>query len=312
MSIKIFEENYENYGKCLTISNERLVMKVTLEVGPRIIYTSLDGDSNIFFNDLPRAEKREGADMEKVYDKGDVWYIYGGTRLWFSPEEMPLTYYPDNDKVDYTVNGNTVTFTPPVQKVTMMQQTISVTMDDTLPNVKIDYTAQNKGTKPCKYSLWAMSVCDKGGMAIIPQPADKTGLLANRVISVWEYTDMADKRLSWGSDYIAVKQLDEEGISPLKIGVNNTAGKIGFVHGSTLLINSYTPDHKSGEYPDYGVSTEIYTCKKFMEVETLGQLYTYAPGDIHTHTENWSFVGGVTQPAMDKDEIKSFADKYLR
>lgn len=312
MSIKIFEENYENYGNCLTISNTRLEVKVTLEVGPRIIYTSLDGDANIFFNDLPRTEKREGESMESVYDKGDVWYIYGGTRLWFSPEEMPLTYYPDNDRVEYRVNGNSVTFIPPVQKVTNMQQTITLTMDEEKPEVKVDYTAQNKGNTPCTYSLWAMSVCDTNGVAIIPQPCQKTGLLANRVISVWEYTNMADKRLSWGKDYIAVKQLDEQGISPLKIGVNNTEGKIGFVHGSTLMINSYTPDHQNGEYPDYGVSTEIYTCQKFMEVETLGQLHTYAPGDIHTHTENWSFVGGITPPEFTQDAIKQFADKYLK
>lgn len=312
MSIKFIEENYENYGNCLTISNGRLVLKVTLDVGPRIIYASLDGDANIFFNDLPREEKRSGADMESVYDKGDEWNIYGGTRLWFSPEELPLTYYPDNDKVEYTVNGNSVTFIPPVQKVTAMQQKITVTMDENTPDVKVDYYAENKGTKPCKYALWALSVCDRDGMAIVPQPADKTGLLANRVVAVWDYTDMSDERLMWGKDYIAIKQLSGDEIKPLKIGINNTAGKVGFVHGSTLFIKTYTPDHKNGEYPDYGVSTELYTCKKFLEAETLGQLYVYNPGDAHTHTENWSFVGGVKMPALEQNAVSEFAAKYLK
>ena len=312
MSIKIFEENYENYGTCLTVSNGRLVVKVTLEVGPRIIYASLDGDDNIFFNDLPRAEKQEGEAMESVFDKGDAWYIYGGTRLWLSPEEMPLTYYPDNDKVEYRVSGNSVTFTPPVQKVTDMQLTVTITMDEEKPEMKVDYTAQNKGDKPRKYSLWALSVCASRSIAIIPQPCEKSGLLPNRVISVWEYTNMADERLLWGKDYIAVKQLDGESITPLKIGINNTQGKIGFIHGSTLFIKSYTPDHQNGEYPDYGVSTEIYTSKKFMEVETLGSLNTYAPGDVHTHTENWSFVGGVSQPEFNGEAVNQFASKYFK
>ena len=225
---------------------------------------------------------------------------------------MPLTYYPDNDKVEYMVNGNSVSFIPPLQKVTSMQQTITITKDEKEPEMKVDYTAENKGTKNCRFSLWALSVCDRDGIAIVPQPKDKTGLLANRIISVWEYTDMADKRLMWGKDYIAVKQLSDEGISPLKIGINNTAGKLGFIHGSTLFIKSYTPDHKNGEYPDYGVSTELYTCQDFLEAETLGQLYDYAPGDVHTHTENWKFIGGIEMPEFEQNAVKELADKYLK
>lgn len=312
MSVKIYQEPFENFGNCLTIANQRLVIKVTLDVGPRIIYASLDGDSNIFHTDINRAKTVQGEEIEKVYGKGAVWNIYGGTRLWFSPEEMPLTYYPDNDKVEYKVQDNSVTFIPPVQKVTNMQQSITLTMDNDLPKVKVDYTAQNKGVSPCKYALWAMSVCDTKGIAIVPQPADKTGLLANRVISVWEYTDMSDKRLLWGKDYIALEQLDREGISNIKIGINNTSGKLGFVHGSTLFIKTYTPDHQNQNYPDYGVSTELYTCQSFLEAETIGPLHEYAPGDVHTHTENWEFVGGVTVPRLDHDQIQDFGDKYLK
>ncbi len=284
-------------------------MKVTLDVGPRIIYAALDGGENIFFNDIQRLHQRSGDFMESAFDKGDVWYIYGGTRLWFSPENAPLSYYPDNSKVDYKVDKNSVTFTPKVQKVTCMQQSITLCMDDKLPKVKVDYSALNKGEETRKYALWALSVC-KGGIAIIPQPKDKTGLLANRVISLWEYTDMADERLLWGKDYIAVNYKNGD-ISPLKIGINNTSGKLGFIHGSTLFIKRYSPDHQTLEYPDYGVSSEIYTCKDFTEVETLSALNEYKPAQSHTHTEEWEFIGIDSIPEFKNDSIKAFADKYI-
>ena len=310
MSVKYIEENYENYGRCLTISNGRLVVKVTLDVGPRIIYASLDGDANIFFNDLARAEKRENIDA--VYSKEDVWYIYGGTRLWFSPEEFPTSYYPDNDKVEYKIENGKVTFTPPVQRATNMQQIFTLAMDDEKPMVKVDYTAKNMGNENRRYSLWAMSVCDKNGIALIPQPKDETGLLANRVLAIWPYTDMADERIIWGKDYISVKECSDENVSNLKLGINNTFGRLGFMHGKTFFKVSYTPDHENGEYPDYGVSCEVFTCKNFLEAETLSPIFDYAPGDEHTHTETWEFCAIDGIPEYTAENMQAVGDKYLK
>ena len=94
------EIQYENYGRCLEIKNNKVRLVVTLDFGPRIIrYSFIDGE-NILFEDRERVFKELNPQMEEVYGKGKPWIIYGGHRLWKSPENMPETYYPDNNPVD--------------------------------------------------------------------------------------------------------------------------------------------------------------------------------------------------------------------
>ena len=110
MAIVVREENFENFGKCLYIANEKQEMRVTVDIGPRIISYNLIGKKNIMFNDLERASMRDNDEYKAVYGSDKAWYIYGGHRFWVSPEKFPVTYYPDNDPVEYTRNGNVFTF----------------------------------------------------------------------------------------------------------------------------------------------------------------------------------------------------------
>ena len=51
--------SYKNFGKCLEISNERLVIYVTIDVGPRIIYCSIDNCPNLMHEDIERKTSQD-------------------------------------------------------------------------------------------------------------------------------------------------------------------------------------------------------------------------------------------------------------
>ena len=45
----IKEINYENYGSCISMSNQTIEMIVTVEKGPRIVYLGFIGEENVYF-----------------------------------------------------------------------------------------------------------------------------------------------------------------------------------------------------------------------------------------------------------------------
>ena len=93
---------YKNYGKCIKFEENGVVVMVTIDVGPRIIYFG-DEKTNLLKEDTAR--------KVQVYNEAynDTWYLYGGHRLWKSPEDI-CTYVADNRAVSYIVNEHGGTF----------------------------------------------------------------------------------------------------------------------------------------------------------------------------------------------------------
>ncbi len=288
MSITVREESYENFGRCLYISNQKQEMRVTLDVGPRIISYNLVGKDNMMFTDIERVSYRDNEQLKAVYGKDSVWYIYGGHRFWISPEQFPETYYPDNDRVEYTRDGCVFTFTPPVQRVTGWLAEIEITFSETDAEAKVRHILTNKSDKQKTGSVWAMSVTAEGGNVVQKWAKEDTGLLANRTFMLWSYNNMADKRFYMDSDYVALCQ-DKSADTAFKIGTNNTLGSVICVNNGTVFKKEYT--HISGAlYPDNGCSTEVFSDKYILEMETLSPLYNLEPGESCEHIENWSLI----------------------
>ena len=116
MAVSYSEVRYKSFGRCLKIENAFAEVYVTLDFGPRVIRYALRGDANFFFEDRTRAVMHDEKAMTDYYGRGAVWYIYGGHRIWASPEAMPESYYPDNTRVRYSIGRTSVTFTPPPQR----------------------------------------------------------------------------------------------------------------------------------------------------------------------------------------------------
>ena len=304
--ISIKETTYKNFGKCLAISNDAMEIYVTIDIGPRIIKCNLLGKENLMFEDI---ERKKTSDVSSVFGEGKLWYIYGGHRMWLSPEKLPETYYPDCEKVVYSVNQTGAVFDPPVQAVTGLQFSMSISMDETEPKFTATHTVKNTKKESVTGAVWCLSVMDKNGAVIVPQPQEDTGLLANRVLALWPYTKMTDPRIFWGDRYIALRQ--DPGISQsIKFGINNTAGKIAYVNHGQALVKSYAVN-AAGSYPDFGCSSEAYACDLFTEAESLSEMKTLKKGEQISHTEVWTLTPDIEIGSFSNESLDALAEKIF-
>ena len=287
MALIVREEQYENYGKVLYIANGKQEMRVTLDIGPRIISYNLIGYKNMFCNDLIRESNMTDKEFTDIYGKDKTWYLYGGHRFWISPEDYS-TYYPDNDPVEYKQEGNVFTFTPPVQEVRGWLCEIQITFDENEAKASVKHILTNKSSETKTGSIWGLSVTAAGGRAIMEQSKIETGFLPNRTFVMWDYTNPADRRFYVDKNYYALQQ-DVNCEGPFKLGVNITKGSVITVNNGCIFKKTY--NHVMGaEYPDGGCSTELYTCHFMLEVESLSPLYTLKSGESAEHTENWELM----------------------
>lgn len=281
-------ESYKDYGKCVNISNGIIEAYVTVDIGPRIIKFGYVGGSN-FMND--NRELLGGRDMDKPYTdffgEGRRWENLGGHRIWLSPESYPETYLPDDRAVSYEITENGAVFTPLADSEVGVQKKMEIKMDSDDSNMQVIMTVENIMDKPQEFAIWALSVCSQDGDLIIPMNTNDTGLLSNRKIAVWPYTDLSDNRIYFGKKYVTIHQ-DRNATTPAKLGFDLNCGTAYYVLGEDVLCKKYDTNHPDGKYPDGGVSFETYVCGPMIEFETLGELKTLNKGDVSEHIELWS------------------------
>ena len=276
--------DYKQYGKCAKLSKGGKTMLVTVDVGPRVIYYGFDGGENIFYEDLEDLINKGGEFFDTNLPGKGIWHIYGGHRLWKCPEYLD-TYYPDNAPVQVVEKGDSVTFVSEVEITTGLQKSIEITMDE-MGNATLKHKFVNKGkdvTTPI--ALWALSVMDKGAKAYIPISTEDTGLLPNRNISLWSYTDLKDDRLCIRNEAITLQYKNVK--QPIKIGTF-ACGPISVdIKGMKFTLEIDSPE---GEYGDNNCNVESYTNDIMLEIETLSPIKSLAVGEEAVHIEKWSLT----------------------
>ncbi|MDF2922846.1 MAG: hypothetical protein K0R57_1760 [Paenibacillaceae bacterium] len=304
MAVTVKTIAYDGWGSCVEISNGIVDIVATLDLGPRIIRYGFTGESNMFKEDRDRSI----SNPVNFGGKEDNWYIYGGHRLWTSPEGNPRSYYPDNEAVSWRATESGVVLTPPEEKWTQLQKEIEISMDDS-GEVTVLHRITNKGPWPAELALWALSVMAQGGTAIVPQVKRETGLLGNRVLALWPYSRMSDERVSWGDEFVLIRQA--QGPTPFKLGTNNENGWAAYYNSKNLFVKYYKHD-AAAVYPDYGVSFEAYVNDHFLELESLGELAVLAPGASGSHTEVWNLFQNVELPVGDETALAEEMKHYLK
>lgn len=309
MSIKISEESYKNFGRCIVMDNGICTLKITVDVGPRIIYYALNGMENILKEDINRDTVRDSDDIHNFFGTNENWYIYGGHRLWTSPEAWPDSYTPDNSPVDFKIDGNTITLTPEPRTRVGEQHVMTVTLSENSADVTIGHKVTNISDRELTLAPWCLTVMDKGGVEVVPQCRKKTGLLSNRRLVIWEYTEMNDERFFVSDNYLTLKQTDKA--KSFKVGFNNEDGWGAYLNKGQLFCKRFDFD-ENAEYPDYGCNYETFTDPFIMEIETLGALRTLKAGESSEHEERWSLKAcGDSFNPRDNAEIDSFVKKYI-
>ncbi len=267
-------------GRTLELTDGKITVGVTLDVGPRIIKLQKNGGENLMFEDTGDAVNK---DVSSVYGKGKQWHIYGGHRMWLSPESL-ATYYPDNAPVVSELIPDGAVFTPPAWKECGVQPVLKLKfMRDGALEVSMSF--KNISKTPLKLCVWALTVMKCGGTLTLPLSTEDTGFLANRNLAFWSYTDVRDPRLTIANDRVVLTG-SQDAASPLKIGTYLKKIRAAYRYGDTLFTKECVTK-EGGEYPDFCCNFETYTSNLIHECETLSDAETVQPGAEKIHIEKW-------------------------
>lgn len=266
------------FPNCYKLTNGQVEVVVTTDIGPRIMRYGFVGGDNILGEVPPTsADKNE-------------WQPWGGHRVWIAPEGRPKSYGPDNSPIKHTpVGTHGVRLEQPVEPGTGIQKTLTVTLDAKGSGVTVQNTLTNRSQKPFELAVWALTIMNGGGTAIVPQEpykAHQDALLPARPLVLWSYTDLSDPRFAIGPKFMRLST-DTARPAPQKFGVANKVGWAAYARNGLLFVKRMK--YEEGQsYPDYGSSIEVFTQSDFIEVESLGPLRTLKPGESADHTERWS------------------------
>lgn len=283
------KKEYMGWNNCIEVSNGIVDLVATTDVGPRIIRFGFIGKENEFFEFYDHLGKTGGEEHR----------FYGGHRLWHSPEHPLRTYHPDNGKVALKKKKNGIVLTQDTEPLTHIKKEMEIIMAPDSAKIMILHRLTNMGLWDVELALWSITMMAAGGIEIIPLNTRETGLLPNGSLTLWPYTRMNDKRVSWGEKYITLSQ-DKRADRAFKIGLANESGWAAYANHSHLFVIRHEHEDLI-EYPDNNCSYETYTNEQFLEMETLGPITLLAPGETAGHIETWYLYDNVEKPKNEND-----------
>jgi hypothetical protein len=292
---------YRGWKNNLLLKNGDVELIVTLDVGPRVIAYRFPAG----FNVLKNYDAMMGGSGEAE------WQIRGGHRFWLAPEDLTRTYFPDNRPVKWEAIGeNAARLTPPPETEYGVQKVMEVRLAAKGTRVEVTLRVTNIGSAPTELAPWGPTVMAAGGVEIIPLPPKKNHPLhpknakspadfaPNQELILWPYFDFADTRWSFGTRYILLRQDVNKG--PTKIGLAHRAGWVGYLNSGVLFVKRF--QYREGAiYPDRGTRYQTFSNEDMLEMETVGELVTLAPGHSEELSESWELFGNVPPVATEAD-----------
>ncbi len=256
-------EEYKNYGKCVVFERAGLKAMITVDLGPRIIYYGTDA-FNFMNEDLNRNVNKGGEFFDEEYSPGETWYLYGGHRVWKSPEDL-YTYTPDNYPIDYTIDddGFGGVFHSHMSKRFAYKLIIKMDENGGL-SVKNVCSTRFLGEK---FYTWALSVVCKNGTLTVPLNDKVDDLNPVQNLVQWPYNDLADDRVKLTHTHLTVRQTDRP--EALKLGLYSKKGRAYYTVGDKTLKWTVEAPNPNGKYSDFGCNFETYTNQHILEVEWL-------------------------------------------
>ena len=300
--INVTEVQTVDFGRCIRIENGKVELLVTLDFGPRIIHYALCGHENMLHQDP--AHKPLGEAYHEY--KGDICKLYGGHRLWLSPEILPRCYHPDNLPVEHRKTPEGVEFIAPIEEFSQVQKSMLISMDKN-NNIKIVHKITNHSLWELEIAPWAITMLAAGGVAAIPISGPATGVLPNRRLALWDYSNLADPRLTMGRNYAMIQQ-SPEASEPFKMGLFNHSGFAAYFNNGQAFFKHF--EVSDGLFTDFGCNFEVYTNEHCLESETLGPLQVLLTGQSVLHTEVWKIFAEDAMPQTEAEAIEIIG-KYV-
>lgn len=288
--------SYRGWNNAYKLSNGDIDLVVTADVGPRVVFYGFRNGQNVLHEVEEDAGKIGGCEFR----------LYGGHRLWVSPE-VERTYYPDNSPVAVSQQGNATSFTAQREELppgTNLQKELEIELAATGSQVRITHRIRNDDTRPTTLAPWSPTMMRAGGCAILPLSPrvamDKDHYLPVGAFGIWSFTDFADPRWVLGTAYIQLRHSanPQSRFKEQMGGLYNPAGWGAYFSEGDLFVKRATVIRDS-RYPDFGCNFEVFTNPSFLELETLGPLVKLRPGEVVEHVECWWLFADV--PSGEND-----------
>lgn len=288
--------SYRGWNNACKLSNGVVELIVTADVGPRIIFYGFCNGENLLHEVEEDAGKTGGSEFR----------LYGGHRLWVSPE-VERTYYPDNTPVAVSQHGRATRFTAQREELapgTNLQKELEIELAATGSEVRITQRIKNDDTRSTTLAPWSPTMMRAGGRTILPLPPriamDKDHYRPVGAFGIWSFTDFADPRWVLGTAYIQLRQLaNPQGrFKEQMAGIYNTAGWGAYFRQGYLFVKRAAVI-SDARYPDFGCNFEVFTNPDFIELETLGPVVELRPGEAVEHVERWWLFADV--PSGEND-----------
>ena len=284
MGLAIEQTTFGRWDEAYRLTLADAEMLVVTGMGPRILSLSVAGGPNLLF-----------VDDDLLLSRGvgeDAWYIYGGHRIWISPE-TEASYAPDNAPGSVSIDGGRLDVVAPVIQETQLQKRLSVYARN--GRFVVESAIRNVGDTLFLGAAWAITCVVPTGVVAFPWGTG--GNWDQKTITYWNQwmdhgSDVTSDQWRPGPDLFCVAPTGEEG----KVGANSPEGWVAQCREDATFAKSRS--WSPADYPDGGCSLEVYTCDRFLELEMLGPIQYLYPGSEALVEEEWT----VTWEAIDPED----------
>ena len=154
--------------------------------------------------------------------------------------------------------------------------------------VKLTHRIKNVSESETEFAPWSVTSLSDGGVCMIPVNTAKRGYLPNRVISLWDYSDIYDSRFRMSNSMVRIRQ-DSFIRKAFKAGFNLEDGFAVYAVKEQIFAKCI-PEYKDVCYPDFSCNFEVYTNDLFLECELLGEKRKFASGEEAVLCEKWCLL----------------------
>ena len=298
--MRVLERKLKGFNtKIVSINN--LIIGVATDIGPRILYLA--------------SKNRPQKNLFGIYPKTGMnttegfWRVYGGHRFWSAPEAKPRSYSMDDKPIEIKIEKDSVAIYGNPEKENSIRKEITIKPFGN-DGAQVIHQIQNIGRWPIKLGCWALSLMEGEGFVVVPIKAskvDKEGLLPDRHLTIWPYTNLEDKRLKLTDEYIYIMKKSKVE-KPTKIGTIANPKWAAYIVDGMAFVKEFS--NMEGDYPDFGCNVEVYTNANMLEFETLSPLKTLEPSTSMEYTEIWKILDtGKLEP--NTDDIKNKLEVLL-
>ena len=180
----------------IPLENEKLRLEIAHSIGPRILGLSFEWKSQTSWQNCLTILLSARMAKPIIFTVGTVYGVAGRPCLSYDLEDGPVEILP----VEHGIK-----IKKQVDAVSGIEKSIQVVLPDQIPKVVITHELKNCNSAPVKCAPWAITQLRTGGTAILPMNNIDTGLLPNQNLVLWPYTDLGNRNIRFGRQFLLVK-----------------------------------------------------------------------------------------------------------